>query len=191
MLMQQLLHNPQGTESTLFLDRDGVINLTLPGQSVAHPSQFNFIEGAVESIAFLSSVFKRIVVVTNQQIIGQGVITELELGEIHQKMLSEIEAKGGSIDKIYYCPHAENIRCLCRKPSIGMALKARKEFPDINFKRSLMAGDSLADMIFGKRLGMKTVFINADKQLISKNYRIIDYNFASLKEFAEFVGCGK
>lgn len=172
---------------SLFLDRDGVINKRFIDRYVLSADEFEFIEGAVESIAGFSKVFGKILVVTNQQGIGKGLMTNQDLEQIHDKMLNAIEQAGGRIDKIYHCPDLKEKHSFYRKPEIGMALNARKDFPDINFKKSVMVGDTISDMIFGKRMKMLTFFIGSDIQLIRDNYRIIDYNFVSLKEFATFV----
>jgi histidinol phosphatase-like enzyme len=72
-----------------------------------------------------------------------------------------------------------------RKPNIGMGLMARKDFPEIHFSRSVMAGDSLSDMRFGKRLGMRTVFISDDLKEIRSNPGLIDLSFPDLYSFAK------
>ena len=73
-------------------------------------------------------------------------------------MLREIEAKGGKIDRIYFCVDAE-ASSPCRKPNPGMAFQAVRDFPEIDLKKSLMVGNNLSDMLFGKNAGMKTVFL--------------------------------
>ena len=172
---------------SLFLDRDGVINQRIVDEYVVDVNGFKWIEGVKESITWFSGVFGPIVVVTNQQGIAKGLMTESDLHEIHRFMIKEIEQSGGRIDKVYYCPalHAHNH--FCRKPSPGMALKAKKDFPRINFQKSVMVGDSISDMEFGKKLKMTTVFISDDKKLISRNDALIDYVFPGLKEFCDYL----
>lgn len=172
---------------SLFLDRDGVINERYIDQYVLKPADFKFIDEVQESMAWFSEIFGIIVVVTNQQGIGKGMMTEADLDSIHQKMATEIKRTGGRIDKIYHCPALREEFHFCRKPAPGMALRARKDFPQINFKRSVMVGDTLSDMQFGKKLKMTTVFINKDKKLISQNDMLIDYCFSSLWGFKEFL----
>jgi histidinol-phosphate phosphatase family protein len=172
---------------TLFLDRDGVINVRLIDDYVKIPEDFTFIEGVPEAIRDLSSKFGRIVVVTNQQGIGKGLMTESDLENVHNKMLAEISKVGGNIDKIYFSPFKKEENNITRKPQIGMALQARKEFPEINFKKSVIIGDSISDIIFGKKLKMKTVFVSDDLDLINKNFRIIDFTVKSLYEFSEKI----
>jgi histidinol-phosphate phosphatase family protein len=148
---------------SLFLDRDGVINKRIVGDYVRTLEDFILLKGVVDSIARFGSVFGRIVVVTNQQGISKGLIQEKDLEIINAFLLKKIP----HISKIYHCPHLIAEQCLCRKPNTKMALEAQKDFPEINFSKSLMIGDSQSDIDFGKNLGMKTIsigdtFLNAD-----------------------------
>lgn len=143
-----------------------------------------FIEGVRESLAVFNGIFKNIFIVTNQQGIGKGIMSVSELEAIHQKMMEEIELSGGRIDKIYFCSDLATSGSMYRKPNIGMALMAKKEFPRLSLKQSFMAGDSLSDMKFGKRAGMKTVFIHSDLSLVRKHFRDIDFHFPDLLTFS-------
>jgi histidinol-phosphate phosphatase family protein len=170
---------------TLFLDRDGVINRRIVDDYVKTWKQFEFLNGTQDALKILSSLFGKIFIVSNQQGIGKGLMTEEELQEIHCRMVEEIEKSGGRIDKVYHSPFLEKDKSILRKPGIGMALKARKEFPGTNFSRSVMAGDSVSDMIFGKKAGMITAFISTEKDLIRKNYQLIDVAFPDLLSFSK------
>jgi histidinol-phosphate phosphatase family protein len=169
---------------SLFLDRDGVINTRILGGYIQRWEQFEFLPGVTEALKVLSREFPRIIVVSNQQGIGKGLMTEEELDALHRKMIAEVEQSGGRIDRIYYSPHLEEEGSVNRKPNVGMALIARKEFPGINFKRSVMVGDSISDMIFGKRLKMVNVFISEDIGEIRKNHHCIDFVYPDLISFA-------
>ena len=172
---------------TLFLDRDGVLNRRLEGDYVQRPGEFEWLDGVPESLAYLSGVFGVIVVVTNQQGIGKGLMTEKELELIHRKMLDDVAEAGGRIDKIYFCPDLEDSGSFNRKPMIGMGLQARRDYPSIRFRESVMVGDTISDMRFGKRLKMKTVFISADLQKTRAFPQLIDLRFESLQGFASFL----
>ncbi|MDY0104549.1 MAG: HAD-IIIA family hydrolase [Lentimicrobium sp.] len=171
---------------TLFLDRDGVINKRLPGEYVQNIQQFEFIHGVPEAIQLLSSVFKTLVVVTNQQGIGKGLMSEDELQCIHNHMINKLAEFNGRIDKIYYSPYLESSHHISRKPAIGMGLMARRDFKDLKFSKSVMVGDSFSDMIFGKRLKMRTVFIG-DPECAKQNALIIDFVFPDLLTFANSI----
>lgn len=148
--------------STLFLDRDGVINRRLPGHYVTHWEAFEWLPGVLPAIAAFSKLFARIVVVTNQQGIGKGLMSEAQLADIHRHMQKTVSAAGGRIDAVYFCPHLTSDKCNCRKPLSGMALQAKADFPAIDFSASVMAGDTSSDIQFGLNLGMTTVCIGSE-----------------------------
>lgn len=169
----------------LFLDRDGVINERLPHRYVEEVSQFQFTEGAREAIARLSYHFDRILVVTNQQGIGKGLMSTEDLQQIHDFMKKEIEKAGGKLDGVYFCPALRETNHPDRKPNPGMAMQAKRDFPEIDFSKSLIVGDADSDMLFGKRLGMKTVLITTNPNEVKKvSLTNVDARFISLKEFS-------
>ncbi len=149
---------------TLFLDRDGVINHRIPGAYVRHWDEFEFLENVPQAIAEFSKIFGRIVVVTNQQGIGKGLMTAEELVTLHDKMYREVMAAGGSIDAVYFCPKLAVDNPMCRKPEAGMAYQAQRNFPEIDFKKSVMVGDSLSDMGFGSKVGMWNVLVETNEE---------------------------
>ena len=170
---------------TLFLDRDGVINKKLHNDYVKHWIEFEFIEGTLQALKTLNAVFGKTVVVTNQQGIGKGIYRTEDLEIIHKNMLYEIHYFGGRIDGVYFSPHLVAQNHITRKPNIGMALQAQKNYPEIDFTKSIIVGDSISDMEFGRNAGMKTVFISNE----SINDERIDFNFKSLLEFSEALSC--
>jgi histidinol-phosphate phosphatase family protein len=169
----------------LFLDRDGVINKRIVDGYVRSPHEFEFIEGVPEALKSLSEVFPHIFVVSNQQGVGKGLMTYSEVERVHDHMLKEILSTGGRIDKVYFCPALKQDHSILRKPNIGMGLQARKDYPAIRFKHSIMVGDSLSDMLFGKRLKMITVFISSDQKAIAKSGHLIDFAFPDLVSFSK------
>jgi histidinol-phosphate phosphatase family protein len=172
---------------TLFLDRDGVINERIPDDYVKEPDEFKFVQGVLEAISIFTLLFTPIIVITNQQGIGRGLMTHQQLDLVHAKMLREVAESGGRIDAVFTSPDLKNTRSFTRKPAIGLGLKARKQFPAIHFKKSIMVGDSYSDILFGHRLGMYTVLIGTDKDTAYKCAGILDYSFPDLISFARFV----
>jgi histidinol-phosphate phosphatase family protein len=168
---------------TLFLDRDGVINHQLPNNYVKNIEEFRFIDGAREAIAEFTKDFGRIVLVTNQQGIGKGLMTKEDLKRVHDYMQMEIMASGGKIDDIYFSPDLASSNSNYRKPNTGMAEEARKNFPEIDFLKSIMVGDSLSDMQMGKRVGMFTLFISNSELRLKE----ADFQMSSLKEVKEVL----
>lgn len=169
---------------TLFLDRDGVINEDHPGSYIFTPDDFVFMEGAPALFKKLNEKFARVLVATNQRGVGKGLMTEEMLGEIHARMQTAIRNAGGSIEKIYYACSKENDDAL-RKPNPGMALQARADFPDIVAGKSIMIGNNISDMQFGRNAGMHTVFLTTTNKEISLPHPDIDLLFPTLADFAK------
>ena len=170
---------------TLFLDRDGVINRRPVDDYVKNWNEFEFLPGVLEAIKTMSQIFGKIIIITNQQGIGKGLMTVEDLASIHKKMISEIEKDDGKIDAVYFCPELKELDKNCRKPGTAMASMAKVDFPEINFKKSVMVGDTLTDMQFGRNVFMKTVFINSGiESFVSE---LIDIEFDSLFTFSKVL----
>ena len=169
---------------TLFIDRDGVINHEKQGDYIRNWQEFKFYDGAQEAIKILSKKFGKIIVVSNQRGVGKELMTEDDLSNIHQKMMTEIELAGGYIDKIYYCTSTD-VKHPERKPNPGMALKAEKEIPSIDLSKSIMVGNNSSDMLFGRNAGLYTVFLKTTKPDMSLPHPDIDLVFDSLIDFAK------
>ena len=173
---------------SLFLDRDGVLNTRLPGAYVTSWQDFEFLPGVLASLATLTKRFVRIVVVTNQQGVGKGLFTEADLKEIHLLMQDHIEAAGGRIDRVYSCTELASLDPKCRKPNSGMAMEAKRDFPEIDFSKCIIVGDSISDIEFGQRLGMKTVLVETKEEEIAQSRHIqVDFRCKSLEEFVNFL----
>lgn len=169
---------------TLFLDRDGVINHEKHLGYINKWEEFVFYDGAKEAIQIFSGRFSYIFVVTNQKGVGKG-ITQLEdLQIIHANLLQEINNAGGRIDKIYFCPDLEETSPN-RKPNPGMALQARKDFPQVDFSRSVMVGNTLGDMQFGRNIGALTIFLPTTRPESEHTDESIDAIYLSLLHFAK------
>jgi len=171
---------------TLFLDRDGVINKRVFGGYITSEEEFEFLPGVLDSIKFFTNYFNRIIIITNQQGVGKGIMTESDLEKLHDFMLAQIVLEGGCIDSIYYCTELVSTRDSCRKPSDKMAMKAVADFPDIILEKSIMIGDSLSDIEFGINAGMKTVFITSSGNDY-KAEKLANINSESLKDFKQIL----
>lgn len=168
---------------TLFLDRDGVINDEKLGEYILHWNYFIFSKGVLDTFKKLSETFGRILIVTNQKGVGKGLMSQAALDTIHYEMQREIEVVGGRIDRIYFCTDLDNDSPY-RKPNHGMALQARKDFPEIDFTKSIMVGNKPSDMRFGRNAGMFTVFLATTNPELPYPHPDVDLRFASLSEFA-------
>ena len=115
---------------TLFLDRDGVINVRIIDGYVTKTEEFEFLPNVIEAFKIFKNKFKRIIVVTNQQGVGKGVMTIEDVISVHNYMNQQIENQGGKIDKIYFCPQLKSVKDNYRKPSPKMAFFAKDDFPE-------------------------------------------------------------
>lgn len=158
----------------IILDRDGVINYD-SDEYIKSPEEWRAIPGSIEKIAALSKAGHTIVVATNQSGVGRGYYTLKTLSDIHQKMLRLVNAAGGHIDHIYFCPHHPNDQCDCRKPKPGMIKKILKDYKT-NGKESLLIGDSYRDLQAGKTAGCQLALVKTGNGL------------CTLKEIADFPG---
>lgn len=168
---------------TLFLDRDGVINHEKHKDYIHTWDEFKFYDGVTDALTIFAKTFNRIIIVTNQRGVGKGVTKEADLHLIHQNMQNEIERNGGRIDAIYFCPDI-NDDSANRKPNPGMGLQAIQRFPDIDTSRSIMVGNTLSDMAFGRNLGCYTVFLPTTRPEVSLSDERIDAVFPALIDFA-------
>lgn len=171
------------SSSCLFLDRDGVINKRLIGNYVTHPDQFEFLPGAIDGLKILNKIFHTIVVVTNQQGIGKKIFTHAELEKVHDYMLKTITNEGGRIDRIYFSDEIASENNTTRKPKTGMAEMTKKDFPQIDFCKSYVVGDSESDIQFGKNIGAITILIKTKSDLLLNTKA--DFEFDSLFDFAK------
>lgn len=171
---------------TLFLDRDGVLNHEKKEDYILNPDEFRFYDGVKAALKILNQVFGVIVIVTNQKGVGRGLMTLDDLANIHSKMMDEIKAEGGRIDKIYFCTDLEN-DSPCRKPNAGMAELAKKDFPGIEMSRSIIVGNKLSDMGFGRNAGMFTAYVATTNPEVTEENPLVDIRFNNLLEFAQAV----
>jgi len=169
---------------TLFLDRDGVINERIMSGYVLDFKDFHFKDGVLESFAAISSKFKFVFVVTNQQCVALNKISEESLAEIHRQMQLEIEKVGGKITHVFAATELKNQEPFMRKPSMGMGKLAKTLYPEINFSKAIMVGDTNTDLIFGKKLGMKTVLVVTEEKVSVK----ADCVVKSLSELNKLIG---
>jgi D-glycero-D-manno-heptose 1,7-bisphosphate phosphatase len=135
------------------------------GSYVTAWSDFRLLPGIPAAIARLNQAGIRVIVVSNQRGIALGLYSAADVAAIHAQLQDVLKAHGARIDAFYICPHDKK-QCDCRKPLPGMFEQAQRDFPEITPETSLMIGDSLSDIEFGKRLGMRTVFIEgiADRE---------------------------
>jgi D-glycero-D-manno-heptose 1,7-bisphosphate phosphatase len=129
---------------TVFLDRDGVINVDSPDY-IKTESEFVFIDKSPQAIAMLRDAGFDVIVITNQSVIARQYSTQAELDKIFHKMNSGVKDAGGEIKDIFYCPHLPGFGCNCRKPNPGLIVQAKDKY-NIDLRHSCMIGDSAKDI---------------------------------------------
>ncbi|GAC1655244.1 MAG: hypothetical protein NVS4B3_19840 [Gemmatimonadaceae bacterium] len=148
--------------TTVFLDRDGVLNRKPPeGDYVKSPNELQLLRGAIEGVRLLNQHGLLVLVVTNQRGISLGRMSPADLDQTHAELNAQFAAGGASLDGIYCCPHALGA-CDCRKPRTGLFLQARRDHPEIDFACSALIGDSATDMVAAERIGARGILISSD-----------------------------
>ncbi|HEY4541307.1 MAG TPA: D-glycero-beta-D-manno-heptose 1,7-bisphosphate 7-phosphatase [Noviherbaspirillum sp.] len=128
----------------IILDRDGVINCD-SDRGIRSPEEWEPLPGALQAIARLKQAGYRVIVSTNQSGIARGLLDMNALNAIHQKMISAAREVGGEIDAVFFCPHAADDNCDCRKPKPGMLQEIARRF-EVSLKGVPAIGDSLRDL---------------------------------------------
>jgi histidinol-phosphate phosphatase family protein len=168
---------------TLFIDRDGVVNDEKHLDYVHTWDEFQFYKGVKEAFKIFNKKFGIIIMVTNQRGVAKGLTKLEDLHLIHRNMMKEIKDAGGRIDKIYVCTDMESLN---RKPNPGMGLQALKDFQEIDLAKSIMIGNTLSDMKFGRNLGVAiNIFLPTTRKDIDVNDPDIDMVYKDLISVAE------
>lgn len=145
----------------IVLDRDGVINHDSE-QFIKSPEEWRAIPGSLEAIARLNQAGYRVVVATNQSGVGRGLFGMTTLTAIHEKMFKALAQVGGRIDAVFYCPHAADSNCDCRKPKPGMLEQIGSRF-GVDLKDVPAIGDGLRDLQAAHAVGARPVLVMTGK----------------------------
>jgi len=148
---------PWPGDRVIFIDRDGVINRRRPGHVLSW-SDLEFLPRSLLALRRLHELSERCVVVTNQSVVGLGLITDAELNSIHARLVDVVSANGGLIERIYACPHSPTYGCDCRKPRAGLLLGAASDL-GVELERSIMIGDGLTDVRAAQAAGCQAILV--------------------------------
>jgi histidinol-phosphate phosphatase family protein len=169
---------------TIFLDRDGVINEPIVDDYAKNPSDLIFCEGALEAIKVLQAHCQHVILVTNQQGVDKGAMTEQDLENVHLKFYNALKKVGASYaDLALYAPYLKEQNHVWRKPKNGMLMYAKESILTIDWAKSIMVGDSPSDMQLADTLGLLKVKIS-NPQFDFHNQ---DFEFDSLDSFVRFL----
>jgi D-glycero-D-manno-heptose 1,7-bisphosphate phosphatase len=167
---------------TVFLDRDGTINRKAPENDyVKTVEEFVLLPTVIDAIRELNHARRRVIVATNQRGIALGRMTEDDLHEIHDHMSQLLAAGGATVDAIYHCPH-DRASCECRKPRVGMFVRAARDHVGVSLDESAIFGDSERDMAAGTALGMTRVLVGTDVAAAEPVRARVDYRAQTLLE---------
>lgn len=139
---------------TAYLDRDGTINRDKAGSYILKLSQFRLYAAAPAAVKLLNAKGYRVVVLTNQSAVGRGYMTMAVSRAINLKMVRELRRAGARVDAVYFCPHAPEADCACRKPKPGLINEAAMDRP-ADPALSFMAGDKKCDLDLARNAGIK------------------------------------
>lgn len=160
--------------NVIFLDRDGVINVDSINY-VKSWEEFEFIPGSLEATAKLTMAGYRLIVITNQSMIGRGMVPLDVLEDMHRQMCQAVAHTGGKIVDIFFCPHHPDEGCDCRKPEPGLIFQAKQRH-GIDLLQSVMIGDNMKDVLCGQNAGCGATIlvrtgcgIQAQKELEAQN----------------------
>jgi D-glycero-D-manno-heptose 1,7-bisphosphate phosphatase len=154
---------PVTLEKVIFLDRDGVINYDSPDY-IKSWEEYRFLPGSLEALAALTAAGHALILITNQSIIGRGMVPLQVLEDMHQRMRQAVAEAGGRIFDIFYCPHRPEEACDCRKPAPGMIVQAASQH-HIDPAAAIMIGDNAKDIACGRNAGCG---LKAEKELALK-----------------------
>ncbi len=175
----------------VLLDRDGVINEDSPDY-IKNWSEFHFIPGSLDALAVLHSHGYQVVIITNQSIIGRNMVDPSTLAETHRNLIQAVEADGGKIRDIFFCPHTPDDGCKCRKPAPGLILNAQKKF-GFDLAETAMIGDSEKDMLAARNAGCgRAVLVstgngNKAREALDRKGKTPDHIAANLKGAVEWL----
>lgn len=145
----------------VILDRDGTINED-SDHYIKSPEEFHPIEGSLEAIARLTQAGYRVVVATNQSGIARGLFDTATLIAMHAKLQRLAAQAGGRIDAFFFCPHAADSACQCRKPQPGMLVEVARRF-NVSLEDVCMVGDARRDLEAATAAGAKPVLVLTGK----------------------------
>jgi len=138
----------------LFMDRDGTVMVDVGYPR--NPGDVELVPEAPQALARLRELGLKLVVVSNQSGVGRGLVTADEAASVHHRFVEALRAHGVELDAAYYCPHAPDEGCTCRKPSPELLERAAREL-NLDLGESFMVGDKESDLEAGRRAGCRTI----------------------------------
>lgn len=186
--VERLVAERDGRQWCLFLDRDGVLNRQIVGDYVRSWADFQWLPGAKGALRILRDWAPYLVVVTNQQGVGKGLMGADDVADIHERLQAELALDGVAIDGFKVCPHLVSEDCPCRKPMPGLVLDWLASLPQVEPSLSVVVGDSPSDMELARNVGPRSGSCAAIKIGGAPPDGVaVDAVFDSIGQFAELV----
>lgn len=180
--------------SAIFLDRDGVL-IENRSDYVRDWSHVTILPGVIEALSGFKQEGFKIIVVTNQSVVGRRLVTHSAAQEINSRLIHTLKRKGGWVDAVYMCPHIPDDLCNCRKPRPGLLLQAAEEL-SLDLNSSWMVGDAWSDLLAGQSAGLhRTIMVKTGRgstqlQEIQpeglKSFLVSDNLFAAFQTISSF-----
>jgi D-glycero-D-manno-heptose 1,7-bisphosphate phosphatase len=150
-------------DAVVILDRDGTV--VVDRHFLSNPADLEFLPGAAAGLRSLCVQGHRLVVITNQSGVGRGLFSLPQLHDIHDRFRDMVGAAGARLERIYFCPHTPDDDCACRKPRLGLLVRAAS---DLHFDptRAVVIGDKASDIEFGRRAGATTILISPQRDIV-------------------------
>lgn len=169
----------------VFLDRDGTLNVEV--DYLHEIDKLVFIDGTFQALRLLKAHGYKLIVISNQSGIGRGYYKKQDVEQLHHYMNAVLGKHDAAIDAFYYCPHAEQDKCLCRKPHTGLIDRAVAEW-EIDLGQSYMVGDKESDLMTAFNAGCKCAFVLSGhpiSKVLQDKYK--KYLFQNLWDFAQHI----
>lgn len=148
-----------------FLDRDGTVVQDYPDEDWRGRVVPEVLDGAIEGMILLNQFGFEIIIVTNQYIINEGIITLEQYNQFASNLTQILERSGARVLDVFYCPHTADECCMCRKPKTGMIQKALDKYPQIDLNSSLLIGDSAADEGLASNMGLRFYLVDSNRSI--------------------------
>jgi D-glycero-D-manno-heptose 1,7-bisphosphate phosphatase len=170
----------------VLLDRDGTI--IVDGHYLADPDGVRLLPRALEGLRRLQALGLELVIVSNQSGIGRGLFSRLQLDQVHARLESLLEAGGVTLAGAFYCPHAPDDACDCRKPAIGLASQAAAAL-GFDLSQTVVVGDKQADVDLGRAIGVPTILVSEGPETCKDRGGPAgaDYSVSNLADAAEII----
>jgi D,D-heptose 1,7-bisphosphate phosphatase len=134
----------------VFLDRDGTVNVDYG--FVCKPEDVKLLPGVIEAIRALNNAGIPVFIISNQSGVGRGYYTENDVKAVNEEIRRQLEEKKVSVKGFFYCPHAPEENCECRKPKLGLIRQAENK-TDLDLKRYYTVGDKESDVELAHNAG--------------------------------------